>query len=327
MDYPEATRLIDESFGRFSPRVAEIAGGFFAERRIDAEPRSRQARRRLLRPGRPGRLAVHPHELHRPHGRRDDAGPRAGPRHALHARRRRADGPVVRDRPRAGRGALDVRRADRLRPPDGGRDRPRHPPGPGVRARGGLVRHGLPPDRADALRAARLRPARRGRHAHRRAALGDLVRGERQVLRRRRRPARAATGWGGPTSPTSSTRASTPTPTSSRTSRRWRSTPATASGAPRSATPTSGSWRPGGSAPPAELLGGARAWTWRTRTCGSPASARWSGWWRWPRPDERRGRAPWAPGRGSVDQPFEAFLEALSGLSAFCTCSGSSPIG
>jgi oligoendopeptidase F len=40
VDYPEATRLIETSFGRFSPRVAEIAGGFFAERRIDAEPRS-----------------------------------------------------------------------------------------------------------------------------------------------------------------------------------------------------------------------------------------------------------------------------------------------
>ncbi|MGE3141605.1 MAG: M3 family oligoendopeptidase, partial [Thermoleophilia bacterium] len=38
--YPEATQLIDASFGRFSPRIAEIAGGFFAERRIDAEPRS-----------------------------------------------------------------------------------------------------------------------------------------------------------------------------------------------------------------------------------------------------------------------------------------------
>ncbi len=40
VDYPEATRLIDASFGRFSPRVAEIAGGFFAEHRIDAEPRT-----------------------------------------------------------------------------------------------------------------------------------------------------------------------------------------------------------------------------------------------------------------------------------------------
>lgn len=38
--YPEATDLIDASFGRFSPRIAEIAGGFFRERRIDAEPRS-----------------------------------------------------------------------------------------------------------------------------------------------------------------------------------------------------------------------------------------------------------------------------------------------
>lgn len=40
VDYPEATRLIETSFGRFSPRVAEIAGGFFGEHRIDAEPRS-----------------------------------------------------------------------------------------------------------------------------------------------------------------------------------------------------------------------------------------------------------------------------------------------
>jgi oligoendopeptidase F len=40
VDYPEARRLIDESFGRFSPRVAALAGGFFDERRIDAEPRA-----------------------------------------------------------------------------------------------------------------------------------------------------------------------------------------------------------------------------------------------------------------------------------------------
>ncbi|MGD9697000.1 MAG: M3 family oligoendopeptidase [Thermoleophilia bacterium] len=40
VDYPEARRLIDESFGRFSPRIAGIAGGFFAERRVDAEPRT-----------------------------------------------------------------------------------------------------------------------------------------------------------------------------------------------------------------------------------------------------------------------------------------------
>jgi oligoendopeptidase F len=39
VDYSEARRLIDESFGRFSPRIASVAGGFFDERRIDAEPR------------------------------------------------------------------------------------------------------------------------------------------------------------------------------------------------------------------------------------------------------------------------------------------------
>lgn len=40
VDYPEARGVIDASFGRFSPRIADIAGGFFDERRIDAEPRS-----------------------------------------------------------------------------------------------------------------------------------------------------------------------------------------------------------------------------------------------------------------------------------------------
>jgi oligoendopeptidase F len=40
VDYPEARGMIDASFRRFSPRIAELAGGFFDERRIDAEPRS-----------------------------------------------------------------------------------------------------------------------------------------------------------------------------------------------------------------------------------------------------------------------------------------------
>ena len=38
--YPEARRLIEESFGRFSPRIADLANGFFDERRVDAEPRT-----------------------------------------------------------------------------------------------------------------------------------------------------------------------------------------------------------------------------------------------------------------------------------------------
>jgi oligoendopeptidase F len=40
VDYPEARRLIDQSFARFSPRVAGIAGAFFDQRRVDAEPRA-----------------------------------------------------------------------------------------------------------------------------------------------------------------------------------------------------------------------------------------------------------------------------------------------
>ncbi len=40
VDYPEARRLIGDSFGRFSPRIADVAEGFFADDRVDAEPRS-----------------------------------------------------------------------------------------------------------------------------------------------------------------------------------------------------------------------------------------------------------------------------------------------
>ncbi len=38
--YDEAQRIIDTSFGRFSPDIAGIARGFFDERRVDAEPRA-----------------------------------------------------------------------------------------------------------------------------------------------------------------------------------------------------------------------------------------------------------------------------------------------
>lgn len=39
VDYAEARRLIEVSFGRFSPEIAGIATSFFADRRVDAEPR------------------------------------------------------------------------------------------------------------------------------------------------------------------------------------------------------------------------------------------------------------------------------------------------
>ncbi len=40
IDYPEARRVIGDSFERFSPRIADLTNGFFADNRIDAEPRS-----------------------------------------------------------------------------------------------------------------------------------------------------------------------------------------------------------------------------------------------------------------------------------------------
>jgi oligoendopeptidase F len=38
--YDEGRALVDAAFAEFSPRIAEIADGFFAERRVDAEPRA-----------------------------------------------------------------------------------------------------------------------------------------------------------------------------------------------------------------------------------------------------------------------------------------------
>ncbi|MDA3005226.1 MAG: M3 family oligoendopeptidase [Actinomycetota bacterium] len=38
--FPEARAIIDSSFRAFSPRIGDIAEGFFADRRIDAEPRA-----------------------------------------------------------------------------------------------------------------------------------------------------------------------------------------------------------------------------------------------------------------------------------------------
>jgi oligoendopeptidase F len=38
--WPEARTIIDSSFRAFSPRIGDIAGGFFADERIDAEPRT-----------------------------------------------------------------------------------------------------------------------------------------------------------------------------------------------------------------------------------------------------------------------------------------------
>ena len=40
MLWPEARTIIDSSFRAFSPRIGDIADGFFADQRIDAEPRT-----------------------------------------------------------------------------------------------------------------------------------------------------------------------------------------------------------------------------------------------------------------------------------------------
>ena len=143
-------------------RAARAAGGRRPLRGASDRRRAagRQARRRVLLAGRRGRRSLHHDELHRPHERRADDGPRAGPRHALRARPRRADAALRAHRAGAGGGALDVRRVRHVRPPAGRRDGRRDTAGAGRGPGRGRVRHGVPADRDGALRAAGLRDAR-----------------------------------------------------------------------------------------------------------------------------------------------------------------------
>ena len=80
-----------------------------------------QARRRVLRLDRPGRAAVHHDELHGSDGRRAHARARDRPRDAVPARRRAPDRALAPSAAGARRGAVDVRRDDRHRPPAGRR--------------------------------------------------------------------------------------------------------------------------------------------------------------------------------------------------------------
>ena len=102
------TRLLDRG-RRHGARVLRRA----PRRRRAA---ARQARRRLLRLGGPGLRAVRAAEPHGHAARPDDDRARARPRHALRLLQPAADGALRPRAARAVRGAVDVRRADRLRP-------------------------------------------------------------------------------------------------------------------------------------------------------------------------------------------------------------------
>ena len=85
---PRPGGLIDASFGRFSPRIADLADGFFDERRIDAEPRSGKRGGAFCAPV---AQDASPYVLMNFTDRMDDVMTLAhelGPRHALHPRRR-----------------------------------------------------------------------------------------------------------------------------------------------------------------------------------------------------------------------------------------------
>ena len=64
------------------PAAGAIIREFFDKSWIDAELRARQTRRRFQQQHRAQRSPLYPHEFHRQAARRDDAGPRAGPRFA-----------------------------------------------------------------------------------------------------------------------------------------------------------------------------------------------------------------------------------------------------
>ena len=166
---------LDRDDGVRRVRAARAAGGRRPVRGASDRRRAagRQARRRVLLAGRRGRRSLHHDELHRPHERRADDGPRAGPRHALRARPRRADAALRAHRAGAGGGALDVRGVRHVRPPAGRRDGRRDTAGAGRGPGRGRVRNGVPADRDGALRAAGVRDARPSDHAHARPALGE----------------------------------------------------------------------------------------------------------------------------------------------------------
>ncbi len=119
-----------------------------------------QARGSLLRVRLAGLPGVHHAQLHRPPARRDDDGARARPRHALHALGAAPVGAVVPSRHRAGRGAVDVRRAGDVRLHDGEREGRGHARGAGAPGARVELRDGLPADDDGAVRVRRVRRPR-----------------------------------------------------------------------------------------------------------------------------------------------------------------------
>ena len=123
----------------------------------------RQAQRRLQQQRRAERPPVHPDELHRQAARRDDAGPRAGPRPA--------SVPVAAGRLLPVRHAADdggdgqrLRRDADVPPLAGAVPGAADAAGHAVQQDRGRLRHGLPPGGADALRAGAAQgPPRAGR--------------------------------------------------------------------------------------------------------------------------------------------------------------------
>ena len=265
--YGEARDLVLDTYSVVRRRrPATITRRFFDERWIDAPTRPAQARRRLLRVHGSERASVRAAQLHRHPPRRADDGARARPRPARRARPAPGRVPPV-DAADARRDRVGVRRGAGVRAAARRGDRRRAPARAARRAGRRRDRHRVPPDGDEPVRAPRAHaPADRGRAVGRPASTtrGSRRRPSCSAIRSR---SPAATGCGGPTCRTSSTRPATCTRTPTACCWRCRSTAATCTRASRSCRATSSCCPPAARAAPS---------TW-PRSSGSTSPIRGSG--------------------------------------------------
>ena len=206
-----------------------------------------EARRRLQRLDRAQRAPLRDAQLDQPPARRDDARPRARPRHPPVPRPRSGDLPPV-DAADRRRDGLGVRRGAGLRPAALADHRRRRPPGAAGRGDRGPDRDRLPPGRDEPVRGRGPQRAPRARRALGRALRRALGRAASTSCSATRSSSPTATAPGGATSPTSSARPATSTPTPTASCWRSASTASTSSGATRSSPAT---WRCSAPAAPA----------------------------------------------------------------------------
>ena len=236
--WDEGRELVLETFDSVSPRMSEIAGRFFDERWIDVPPRPSKRGGAFSASTVP---SVHPYVMLNWTDRRRDVTTLAHELgHGIHQYLAREQGVFHQSTPLTVAETASVFAEElvfgRLL---GEADDAALAAQPARRVDRGPDRDGLPPDRDEPVRGPRpQRPPRRGRALGRalRRALGRVPGGAARRLGRGHRRLPLA---GGPTSPTSSARPATSTPTPTGSCWRCRSTASTSSAARRSSPTTS----------------------------------------------------------------------------------------